>query len=64
MDAAMGAAGLAGLHGGVWGGPEDFAAALASGRTFQARLAPEEREKLIAGWEAAVGGALEVAAES
>ncbi|MDE2974152.1 MAG: glycerol kinase GlpK [Gemmatimonadota bacterium] len=57
---ALGAAGLAGLHAGVWGGPEDFAAAMASGRTFEARLAPEEREKLIAGWEAAVGGALAV----
>ncbi|MDE2762914.1 MAG: hypothetical protein OXQ94_11695 [Gemmatimonadota bacterium] len=50
-----------GLHAGVWAGPDDFAAAMASGRTFEARLAREEREELIAGWEAAVGGTLAVA---
>lgn len=57
---ALGAAGLAGLHAGVWVGPDDFAAATASGRTFDPRLAPEDREKLIAGWQAAVGGTLAV----
>lgn len=58
---ALGAAGLAGLHAGVWGVPEDFAAAFAPGRTFAPGLGAEERATLVAGWEAAVGGTLAVA---
>ena len=58
---ALGAAGLAGLHAGVWRGPEEFAAAFGSGRTFVPELGIEEREALLAGWERAVGGALAVA---
>ena len=57
---ALGAAGLAGLQAGVWSRPEDFASAFASGRTFAPELGAEERETLVAGWEAAVGGTLEV----
>ena len=57
---ALGAAGLAGLHVGVWGEPEDFAAAFASGRTFEPKLDSVERKRLIAGWEAAVRGTLAV----
>ncbi len=57
---ALGAAGLAGLHIGVWGEPEDFAAAFASGRTFEPKLNSVERKRLIAGWEAAVRGTLAV----
>lgn len=51
---ALGAAGLAGLHAGVWAGPEDFAAALASGRTFAPALDFGERDRLFAGWRRAV----------
>ena len=58
---ALGAAGLAGLHAGVWRRPEDFAAAFATGRTFAAELDADERETLVAGWEAAVRGTLAVA---
>ena len=57
---ALGAAGLAGLHAGVWRTPEDFAAAFASGRTFAPALEAEEREALIAGWNRAVRGTLAV----
>ena len=57
---ALGAAGLAGLQVGVWEGPEDFAEAFGSGRTFESALAGEERERLVAGWEAAVRGTLAV----
>ena len=61
---ALGAAGLAGLQVGVWGGPEEFAQAVGSGRTFESALAGEEREALVAGWEAAVGGTLAMVGES
>ena len=57
---ALGAAGLAGLHAGVWRTPGDFAAAFASGRTFAPTLDAEEREALIAGWNRAVRGTLAV----
>ncbi len=57
---ALGAAGLAGLHAGVWRGPEDFAAAFGARRTFAPALDSAERKRLIAGWEAAVGGVLAI----
>ena len=53
---ALGVAGLAGLASGVWAGPEEFAAAFASGRTFECGMDAGEREALVGGWEAAVGG--------
>ena len=55
---ALGAAGLAGLHAGVWRSPEDFSRAFAAGRTFQPGLGAEEREVLIEGWQRAVDGVL------
>ena len=55
---ALGVAGLAGLWVEVWGEPEDFAGAFGAGRTFAPKLGREERERLVAGWEAAVGGCL------
>ena len=55
---ALGAAGLAGLHTGVWSTPHEFAAAFAAGRTFTPALDSADREALIAGWEAAVRGTL------
>ena len=57
---ALGAAGLAGLHAGVWSVPDDFAAAFPAGRSFAPALDPEEREALIAGWDRAVRGTLAV----
>ena len=61
---ALGAAGLAGLHAGVWEDPEDFAAAFASGRTFSPALDPEERDRLTAGWRRAVQGVLAASGEN
>ena len=58
---ALGAAGLAGLHAGVWRTPDDFAEAFSAGRTFQPELAAGDRETLLEGWRRAVGGALAAA---
>ena len=55
---ALGAAGLAGLHAGVWREPDEFAAAFAAGKTFRPALEAEERDALVEGWRRAVGGAL------
>ncbi len=55
---ALGAAGLAGLHAGVWRSPEDFARAFAAGRTFRPGFGTEERKALIEGWRRAVEGVL------
>ena len=55
---ALGAAGLAGLAVGLWADAEDFAAAFGAGTAFAPRLASNEREALIAGWERAVRGNL------
>ena len=55
---ALGAAGLAGLHAGVWNRPEDFADAFASGRTFPPALDFGEGERLFAGWRRAVRATL------
>ncbi len=55
---ALGAAGLAGLHAGVWNRPEDFADAFASGRTFAPALDFGEGERLFAGWRRAVRATL------
>lgn len=55
---ALGAAGLAGLAAGVWRSPEEFRAAFAGGRVFQPSLDPQERRRLVNGWDAAVRGAL------
>lgn len=58
---ALGAAGLAGLHAGVWRRPDDFAEAFAAGRTFHPKLGAAERDALLEGWRRAIGGALAAA---
>lgn len=58
---ALGAAGLAGLHAGVWRTPDDFAEAFAAGRTFHPALGAAERDALLEGWRRAVGGVLAAA---
>lgn len=55
---ALGAAGLAGLHAGVWRSPEDFSAAFARDSTFRPGIGARERRRLISGWERAVDGTL------
>jgi glycerol kinase len=54
---SLGAAGLAGISSGVW---ETFAEFLAvrKYRTFTPAIAPEERERLVAGWSRAIDAAL------
>ncbi len=58
---ALGAAGLAGLHTGVWSSPEDFRRAFAPARTFVPTLDSRERAALLAGWDKAVRGTLATA---
>ena len=58
---ALGAAGLAGLHAGVWRTPHDFAEAFSAGRTFRPKLVAADRDSLLEGWRRAVGGALAAA---
>ncbi len=55
---ALGAAGLAGLHTGLWRSPEEFSRAFAAGRGFEPGLDAGEREELWAGWQRAVEGVL------
>ena len=55
---ALGAAGLAGLETGVWDSAGDFTAAFAAGRSVSPSMDAREREKLIAGWQRAVGATL------
>lgn len=55
---ALGAAGLAGLHTGVWRSPEEFSRAFAAGRSFEPGLGTGEREALVEGWRRAVRGVL------
>jgi glycerol kinase len=54
---ALGAAGLAGLQVGLWQSAEEFLSAQGEPRVFQPRMDEEERERLLAGWERAVGAA-------
>jgi glycerol kinase len=51
---ALGAAGLAGLAGGVWSAPGDFLQAAGKSRRFDADMTEELREKLLDGWRRAV----------
>ena len=55
---ALGAAGLAGLHAGIWRSPDDFSAAVAEGSTFRPGIGAARRRSLVAGWERAVEGTL------
>ncbi len=55
---ALGAAGLAGLHAGVWRSPEEFSRAFAAGRSFEPGIDAGERGTLIEGWRRAVRGVL------
>ena len=54
---ALGAAGLAGIAGGVWKDAEDFLA-VRRFSTFEPRIDESERKELIAGWNRAVNAAL------
>ncbi len=51
---ALGAAGLAGLHVGVWKGAEDFLAAQGQPQIFRASMGNKEREELRSGWKRAL----------
>ena len=51
---ALGAAYLAGLGVGFWSGLDDVAGRWRSDRTFEPRMAAEQREELYAGWKRAV----------
>jgi len=51
---ALGAAGLAGISVGVWGTASEFLGAGGEGVCFQPRLSAPDRERLMAGWRAAV----------
>ncbi|MDH5591186.1 MAG: FGGY-family carbohydrate kinase, partial [Gemmatimonadota bacterium] len=55
---AMGAAGLAGMAGGVWADAYEFSAAQAEGRRFLPSMEGSEREGLLRGWNRAVKAAL------
>jgi glycerol kinase len=54
---ALGAAGLAGLHAGVWRDAEDFLAAQEAPTIFEPRMGRDERRTLLKGWERAVAAA-------
>ncbi len=55
---ALGAAMLAGLRTGVWGSVDALAAGWRRERRFEPAMAPTTRDRLIAGWRAAVAGVL------
>jgi len=54
---ALGAAGLAGIHVGLWQTGEEFLSAQGKPRTFEPRMDRDEREALLDGWERAVAAA-------
>jgi len=54
---ALGAAGLAGLHLGVWKDGEEFLAAQGPSRVFEPHMAVDERDRLRKGWASAVNAA-------
>ncbi len=51
---ALGAAYLAGLATGVWSGLDDIRAQWTLDQVYQPDMAPEDRERLLAGWQKAV----------
>ena len=51
---ALGAAYLAGLGVGVWGGLDEIASRWRSDRTFEPVMSPDEREQRYTGWQRAV----------
>ena len=51
---ALGAALLAGLYAGVWDGFDDVKSKMAPGKTYSEKSLEIDREKLLAGWKAAV----------
>jgi glycerol kinase len=55
---ALGAAGLAGLAGGVWSSVEQFLGARAAPARFEPVMEDAERQTLLHGWQRAVGAAL------
>src|SRR6185436_1583439 len=54
---ALGAAGLAGLAGGVWKNGTEFLASSGEPTVFQPRMDPAKRQALLSGWERAVRAA-------
>ena len=54
---ALGAAGLAGLSTGVWGGGVDFLGALGDPSIFSPTLVDEDRITALSGWRRAIGAA-------
>ena len=54
---ALGAAMLAGLATGFWGGPEELAEINPAERVFEPAMLQDRREALLAGWRRAVGTA-------
>jgi glycerol kinase len=54
---ALGAAFLAGLAAGVWSSREEIGKAFKVGKRFDPKMKPEERERHLAKWRKAVGGA-------
>ena len=55
---ALGAAYLAGLATGVWSGRDDIRAQWTLDRLYEPSIDPAEREKLLRGWDKAVGRAM------
>jgi glycerol kinase len=54
---ARGAAFLAGLSAGLWGGAADITEAWALGRAFEPDMAGDVRDRLLAGWKEALARA-------
>ena len=55
---ALGAAGLAGVHSGVWSSGDDFLARQGEAVRFEPTSTAERREALLAGWHRAVRAAV------
>jgi len=57
-NTALGAAYLAGLAVGLWSGPDEIAKLPRPTKRFEPRAGKEERQRLLAGWQEALGRAL------
>jgi len=55
---ALGAAGLAGIHTGVWASAEDFLAAQGEGSRFEPTTEADDRDRLVGQWKRAVRAAV------
>lgn len=61
---ALGAAFLAGMGAGIYGGPEDIARRWRCGRRYDPAMPVPERDRLYAGWKRAVGAVRNAAGRS